>query len=449
MPHSNFIWVAAYVVIVLAIGFWASLRESKEGFLLADRKLNTWQFLGTVVATYVGGGALVGMTAYVYDFGISAAWLFIGAALSYLIFIPYAKRLRKLAKEKRFYTLTEYFTHHYGKGVGKIVALVILASYFLVLAAQFVAGAIVLSAISGWSYTTALLICGSVVFVYTFAGGFWSVVKTDIFQYLIMVIIMFSLGVVAFANTNFLPEQFNIMSLGIATVFAFFLYGLATVFISADLWQRIYAAREDRVVINGLKLSALFIALFGTVIALMGLYAKAQFPEVGAGAAAATVFTSLLPGNFIGLGLVVLFAAIMSSADTAIFVVATNISRDFFGLSSKNDGFGLVRGTRWAMLMAALASILLAYFARNLVDVLVAWASLLFSIAPSSFISFHWKIYRSAAGLSIVAGALTMLVLQVAGLLSPAAALLVLVASITGLLLGQACVYYKSCRIAG
>ena len=80
-----------YALVCIGIGVWASKGQKEEDYLIAGRKMKLWPFMASVVASYIGGAAIVAYTAYVYQFGISAIAVFLGTSIGFIVFIPYAR----------------------------------------------------------------------------------------------------------------------------------------------------------------------------------------------------------------------------------------------------------------------------------------------------------------------------------------------------------------------
>ena len=66
--------------------------------------------------------------------------------------------------------------------------------FILFLLNQLIAGTHILVAVSDFTYEYALLISASVVLIYLILGGFKSVVKTDVFQYLVFFFLVVLIG---------------------------------------------------------------------------------------------------------------------------------------------------------------------------------------------------------------------------------------------------------------
>ncbi|MCD6112845.1 MAG: sodium:solute symporter family protein [Bacteroidales bacterium] len=410
----DLILLILYAVICIVIGLLSSRNQKDEDYMIAGRKLNMWGFVMSVVASYIGGAAIVAYSAYVYQFGISALAIFIGTAAGFLLFIPYALKLRKISSEKKFITLSDWFYYKFNKKIGLLSAIILFVVYFGMLLNQFIAGSSILSKISGWSYETALLVSSVVICIYLFAGGFRSVIKTDIFQYLVLFVLFIFLGfffLTGKKDTALGLLDFSEMS--ISMTIAFIAFGIFIIFQSAEYWQRVYAAKNEKVVKKGFKISAILVVITGFAISIVGLTARGV-SGLEAKDAFAQGLTMLLPQKFIGAGLVLIFAAIMSSADTIIFVLASSVSKDWFGrlMDEKQNKHEAMKQTRLFIVIFSLLGFTFAYSFRDLVAVIVFITGIGFTIVPATIASFHYKLKNSAVYASFISG-LTYVILLV------------------------------------
>ena len=324
----NILLVALYFIIVLIIGIVYSKKESKEDWLIAERKLGAWNISASVAAGFMGGGLLVAYVSYIYEFGMAAFWVFIGIAFGLLLLLAYYKKVKELSDKEEFYTISDYFKFKYGKSVGIISAITILLYSLFLILIELIGGGRILSGLLGISYSWAVILSAGVVLFYLGLGGFKSVVTTDFFQYLVMILFA---GVIAFFLISGSPvpaKEFNLSGAGFGNAFAFVLLGAFTSFMAPDLWQRIYAARTAKVARNSLYLTSVILLVFGFLITLIGIVAKINYPNILPGEALLYGLSHLLPSGLLGLGLVMLFAAIMSSLDSYLFILGMNVSED-------------------------------------------------------------------------------------------------------------------------
>jgi Na+/proline symporter len=410
----DFSLLIGYALICIGIGFWSSRGHKDEDYLIAGRKMSLVGFVSSLVASYVGGAAIVLYSAYVYKFGISAIAVFLGTSAGFLVFIPYALKLRNYSNAQKFLTLSDWFYFKFDKQTGIVSAMILFVVYFGMLLNQFIAGSSILSHISGLSYETALLISASIITVYLLAGGFNSVIKTDIFQYIILFVIFILLGMILLrGDHNITLELADFSRMDPVMTFVFILFGVLIIFQSAEYWQRVYAAKNNKVVKNGLIGAAVFVILTGIAISIVGLSAHMHVPGIDPGKAFAEGLTVLIPEKYIGASLVLLFAAIMSSADTIIFVLASSISKDYIANFTQKEvsQHNLKNYTRIFILIFALMGFGFAWYFRDLVTVIVFITGIGFTIIPAAIASFHVNLTKKAVFYSFLSGIVYIIVL--------------------------------------
>lgn len=431
-------FIISYFVIILFIGLFAARKQTRESFLISDRKLSSFSLVSTVVASLIGGNAIVVFTAAIFLYGISAFWGFMGLSCGCLYLIFVTKKVKPLADEKKFYTLTDFFYEKYGKNVGLLMSSAITLTFFILLLIQIIAGSILLSKIIGLSYVLSVFIVTIVVLLYLLAAGFKAVVKTDIFQYFVILILLLILAISLSTGKGVAISQFNPFKSGFMSI-SFFLYGLITVAIGADMWQRIYAGKNSKIIKKSLIISAITLPIVGIAVSMLGFAAKANFPNILPEEAIVYGISYLLPAGLVGLGLVVLFAAIMSTTDTITFVLATNFSRDFVSRlrtreTSKKE---LVALTRLGIFIFIILALVIALFYSNIINIALSLGSLTFALAPTIIGSLYVKLKRKAILLSISSGLIYTLLVISLGFIKPEVFAGSLFVSLIFLVMGQ------------
>ena len=414
--------LVGYAAICIGIGFWSSRGHKDDDYLIAGRKMTLFGFISSVVASYVGGAAIVAYSAYVYQFGISAITVFAGTAIGFLVFIPYALKLRKISGDKEFLTLSDWFYYKFDNKTGIVSAFILFVVYFGMLLNQFIAGSSILAHISGLSYEMALLISSAIISIYLVVGGFKSVIKTDIFQYLVLFVLFILLGYVLIADDEFFTmELVDVSRMDPLMTIVFIAFGILIIFQSAEYWQRVYAAKNSKVVKNGLIGSAIFVVITGFAITIVGLSAHLHVPGIEARNAFAEGLTFLIPAKYIGAGLILLFAAIMSSADTIIFVLASSLSKDYIAQFSKKEvnQHNLKKQTRIFIILFSILGFFFAYFFRDIIYVITFITGIGFTIIPAAIASFHMKLDKRAALASFISGIIYILILFITNNLIP------------------------------
>ncbi len=439
---ANLLLVIAYLLACILIGFISFRRKSEDNFLIASRKVKVIPLVATLCAGFVGGGVLVTFTALAFEYGISSIWMFVGASLGLFVFPSLiGKKLKPLADEKEFHTVSDYFYYKFGKRTGLISAILVFIMFIALLLVQFIAGGKLLSAISGWSYISSVLIMGSIIFLYLMLGGFSSVVKTDLFQFFVMITLIFVL-IFSFNTTVKLdPLQYNLFSVGIGQIIGFSIIGLFALLISADIWQRAYASSSKKTLKKGFYLAGIVLLLFGLAISIVGIVAKNNFPNIESQEALYYGFSHLLPSWLLGFALIFIFASIMSSADTFAFVTSMNISKDFIARFRGASKERLVKMTRLSIFGLILLSILVAIFVQKIIDIVFAVVAIGLAIAPAMVTSFFWNLKEKAVFYSILLGFISAIILIAVGYITPETSVVTLPVSLIVLIFGQ--IFFK------
>ena len=252
-----------------------------------------------------------------------------------------------------------------------------------------------------------LFLSSIIISIYLLAGGFKSVIKTDIFQYIVLFVLFILLGFILIGTRqDFAMELLDFKRMSPGMTIAFVAFGIFIIFQSSEYWQRIYAAKSHKVVRRGLISAAILTVITGFMITLIGLSAHHHLPDITAKDAFAEGLNLLVPEAYIGAALILIFAAIMSSADTQIFVLSSSVAVDWVEKFSKQklSHRQLMIRTRWSIIAFSVLGFIFAYFLRDLVAVIVFITGIGFTIIPAAIASFHFKISSRAALASFISG---------------------------------------------
>lgn len=425
--------IVIYFLVLLLIGYFASKKETKEGYLIADRKTNVLTSVSTITATKVNSGLFLVYLAMVYKFGISAFWFFIGHIVGYSLFYFFASKIREQSSEKKYYTYADYFFNRFGKSVGYIVTLIILTINFLIFSVQIIAGAKILNFLTGFPYLYSLLIVSFAILSYIFLAGFKAVVFTDVFQFIGIIGILLIISYFFMANYSLIPSSFNLVAVGSQNIFGFLLAGIILPFGSAALWQRIYATKDKRTLQKSILISILSFFIVGLLLTLVGMAISTQVSGIDPDLTLLEGFKQLLPVGLIGLGVVFVFSAVMSSADSYLFVVGTSIVQDLIQKSKYLLKKDLIKKIRFSVLIVTLVGILFSYIFANLVGVSFLLTALNMSVGLIAIIS--WSIRRIKKQ-TVLFGLITGVISIFAFLIIKGAPPTILITGVVGVILG-------------
>ena len=182
-----FTGVGIYLAIMLVIGVYAAKRTvSTADFIVSGRRMPLWICSVTLMATWFGGGTMMGASGAAYEGGLLAviADPFGGAMVMFLAGFFFVRLFRRL----RLLTFVEFFRDRYGITAATIAAIGSICSSVGWTGALLVAFGYVFQSLTGVPMVIGITGGAIVVFTYTVVGGMWAVALTDFVQMVIIAI---------------------------------------------------------------------------------------------------------------------------------------------------------------------------------------------------------------------------------------------------------------------
>ncbi|MEK6928689.1 MAG: hypothetical protein AABW65_01900, partial [Nanoarchaeota archaeon] len=417
LTSLDLILVVVYFITVLFIGWKVSRNEDNEGFLIGNRQVSTASLNATVSASLTGGSALAAYVAFLYLWGISAFWIFIGVAVGILAFIPFAIKIKKEGDIKGHYTMLDFLNEKFGKGNIIIAAGLLMLMFIAIILAEMIIGGKVFALVTGLPYWLSIIISSVVILIYVYLGGVKSDIRTDLFQYL-MFFLLLVIGFMLFQKTSIDTAQLNILSIGVVQIIGLIIMGIFIIFVSADVWQRAYSAKDIKTLKMGFTYAALSYLLVGIIISVIGLIIKSNFPNINPNDAMIHGF-SQLPAGLLGIGLIAILAAAMSTIDTGLIVGSLFVSRDIISRYKQTSKKELIRLTRIFIISLSLLTTILAMFTDNLVFVIYNMFNFALILAPAVTFSFFFDLKKKAIMWSLILGIISAIILVSFGQITP------------------------------
>lgn len=435
LSNIDLVLIFIYFGVLLLIGFLHSKRQKHEDYLIADRKIGALESMATINASKTGS-VLMLFVAFVYLWGFGAVWYFIGQVVGFLAFLPFSLKLKD--KSKKYYTLAHYFKYNYGKKAAILASFITILIMFGFLIVNLIAGTKIFVFFSGWPFWICAIIVMIVVLSYLLMAGFKAVVKTDVLQYIAMILILGLLVLISFSGSTIPMSELNIFTVDPGTMIGFFLVGIMFPFSMPDLWQRVYSSKSKTALKRGILLSALVYSIFGAMLSLIALTIKAKIPGADPDLALIIGFKQFLPAGILGLSVVLLFAAIMSTVDTGIFTAASSIIHDFTNWSKRKT----VRYIRYVIFILTVIGTFLAVLLQDMIIstyILAAFIIVLATVVLSTWIKKDIQQSTLVMGLILgLIGVISLLVYYIgfSDGIKPALVVVAIGLSILGLVIG-------------
>ena len=401
----------------ILIGF-LTLRKTKNqaDFFIGGRAMNKFVVALSAVSSGRSSWLVLGVSGMAYTMGTGAVWAVFGVVLVEMFqFIYIGHKLRVQTERHDSLTILDFFeskfrdSKHLIRITGALIIVIFMTAY---LAAQFNAGAKSLSIALGLPILAALLFSGLLIMIYMVLGGYIAVAYNDVIRSMIMIfgLVVFPIyGLVKIGGYNVLletlyrlnPAHIDPFSLGAGVIIGFIGIGLGSPgqphivvrYMSIDDPEKLRVSTVIGTFWNVVMgWGAVFVGLLGRAVIPLASDLPDQNPEMVYLVLAGKYFGPVIYGLLIGG----IFAAILSTADSQLLVVASTIVRDFyekiFRKGLKIDESRKLWLSRIVVVLTGIAAMLLAYMATDLIFwlVLFAWGGLGASFGPAIIFSLYW-----------------------------------------------------------
>ena len=424
------IGVAIYVVIMIALGIYASTKShTVTEFAVAGRSLPLWLCTATVIATWFGGGVMIGVAGSAYENGMLGviADPIGGSVALVLVGLFFVRLFRRL----RLFSWVEVVEQRYGLTAGVIASAAALMSMIMWVAGMLVAFGIIFETLTGVPMMVGIIGGALIVVVYTSLGGMLAVALTDFVQMIIialglvllLVVVLIDIGGWSAIAPQLHEHTFRLVPVE-HTLNSWMLYlrawlilGLADI-ASQSLLQRAMSSKSERVAQNSFYLAAAGYFLLGMIPVLLGIIASVSMPGL---AVPESVVPSLALEHLHPVAIAIfvgaLLAAIMSSCDSAILAAATVFSTNILPrvVRSPSERAQLI-AIRLGIPGAGIIAVVIALNSQVVFDTVLDANMLVLAAVIAPFILAVWwkKANRFGALSAMAAGMLTWLIVSFA-----------------------------------
>jgi len=394
--------LVVYKILLLSVGFWASKRSTNDAeFYLGGRGLGPWVAALSSAASSSSAWTLLGVSGVAFTQGISAIWLLPACIGGFLLnWLVVARPLKREADRTGAVTLTEYLAEGSPPKMHRAyivsASLVILSSLLIYVASQFQAAGKTFAATLDMEFSTAVMIGGAVVMVYTMSGGFWAASVTDMIQGLVMAAASIAVPLVALIEVGGVQELWTGLEHagGIYTdpwrgkhgwTLAAFLVGTLGIGLGypgqPHVVNRFMALRSEKDIRLGTWISIVWGLIIYIGMLFAGWCGRVLVTSMDdSEKILIRLTTDLFSPVFAGVILAAILSAIMSTADSQLLVCGSTVAYDL----PKRKGSRRALLNRLTILGLGCAAIVAAiYLSASIFDsVLFAWSGLGAAFGP-------------------------------------------------------------------
>lgn len=374
--------IGIYFLITFTIGAYYSRNISgMRDFAIAHKKYDTFILVATLSATLIGGGTAMGIAEKAFSVGIVYIIVISAAALNQLLVSYFiAPRIKK------YYGMLstgEIVKSMYGRS-GQVftgISAVLISVGFA--GAQVSAMGYIFAYFLDLPYYLGIIIgCGVVVF-YSTTGGIRSVVATDLFQFLVLVI---AIPMACSVGLNYsgglsqlfaaLPEKNLSLDLSSSEWVKYSFLFLTFLFIGSfypSYIQRLLISRDIKQAIRATRINAYVSFPSYIILGLIGLIVLVVSPDTNPNLALPYLINEILPAGIKGFAVAGLLAIVMSTADSELNIAGISAVHDVINPLRKTplSDQGELRWARIITIVLGVLSMVLAVRFKHIIDIMV------------------------------------------------------------------------------
>lgn len=272
-------------------------------------------------------------------------------------------------------TFGDFYRIKYDRHVELLAGFFLIISYFGWIAAQLVAMGIILNVVFGTSLLAGVLISLTIMLIYTYIGGMWSISITDSIQTIVIISGLLFLMIELLSKTGGFvmmlqktPDHFfQILPEANPKAITYYVAAWITIGLGSipqqDVFQRVMSAKSEKVTVQASYMGGFFYLTVAFIPLFIGLISKLNYPELSGGDQQMVLPMAALQHSNIFVQIIffgALLSAILSTSSGATLAPATilaeNIIRPFFPKLTDKNFLRLLR--RSVVIIAAISTIM-------------------------------------------------------------------------------------------
>ena len=435
--------LVVFFAIMVGVGIYSrQSTKSVDGFVLGGRSVGPWLTAFAYGTSYFSAVVFVGYAGqFGWKYGLASTWIGIGNAVigSLMAWVILGRRTRVMSQHLQSKTMPHFFGERYqSKGI-KIVASVIAFVFLVPYTASVYNG---LSRLFGMAfdipYSVCVIVMALFTAVYVIVGGYMATAINDFIQGIIMLF-----GIVAViaavlsgqggfveairklaeipsdvaitagqqgAFTSFFgPDPFNLVGVVILTSLG--TWGLP------QMVHKFYAIKDEKAVKTGTIISTLFAVVVSGGCYFLGGFGRLFDDQSLYDAATGNVIydsivpfmLSKLPDILIGVVIVLVLSASMSTLSSLVLTSSSTLTLDFLKgnvikkMSEKKQGFVMQVLIVFFIVVSVVIALDPPTFIAQLMG--ISWGALAGAFLAPFLYGLYWKkVTRAAVWASFMAG---------------------------------------------
>lgn len=424
-----FIVILAYLIALLFVAIPLKKRiKNRTDFLVAGRTLKSKILVATLLATWIGSGALFGVSDLSYNHGFSSLFGSAGGWAGIIVIYFIVARIRRL----RQFTVPDILEIRYNRWARLLATITTIIAYVTIVSYQFRGGGMVIQMMWGETISIqgAMLIMAAFVVVYTLVGGMYSVAYIDVFNGILMICGIFIAlpflihrgGGISMISANATPRAHSILgNMTWIQAMGYFTPTFILALGNATMYQSFFSASDEKEAKRAVAGWIIGVVILGIALQSLAVIGSSIFKGLTTDESSRIILLVAHQGVPPVIGCLLMasiMAVLISTANSFLLVPATNIMRDIMHrfLYPKMSDRAMVLGSRISVVFLGLCAYgLVGFFPRILNAAYAAYTVYGASITPSLMAAFFWKRATSLASvLSITGGMLVTIGWEIA-----------------------------------
>lgn len=372
-----------YFALMIALGFMAGRKQDHDGFVIGSRNVGYIPTMGSLATSFRDGLGAVIWVGLGATMGYAGIWLIGGVILGLTFYIFVGPRVREIAAENNYVTIGQMVRSQLGPVTERLSSLLTIIFAILLIAIQLYVSGNIFSEVLGMDASYGVWSVAVVVGFYLFFGGYSTVVKTDTIQFFLVV----SLIVLPFFLRPAAEDVTNFSTLSLFSrndMIAYFLIGVFYVISGSETWQRVFSARDKKVIQVSFPVAGGFLVIMTLSLIFLGMAAK---PFLGENIEMNLALFQLFSGGFIHPAIlafiaVVVMAISMSTLDTACYLTTSTITKNFLPKELADNRDLYIRLSQGMTIFILIATSIVALTISDVIKFAFDAVGLLYILAP-------------------------------------------------------------------
>jgi len=365
MNTFDFAIVIAYLGLLLGLGYFFKEQKSKKDYFLGGRQLGTFPLTLSTMATQLSAISFISAPAFVglrqgggmvwlsYEFAVPLAMLFL---MVYILPALYRSGV---------VSIYDFLEGRFGKSTRFLISAVFLVSRAFGTGITIYATALVLNSVMGIDFMVAIGVIGVVTIIYSLQGGMKAVVYSDTIQMILIFFGVITIGIFAIDNiggidtfiANVDQSRLTVLRAGsfgfsgdewglVPMIFGGFVLYASYYGCDQTQAQRTLSAKSEGTVRRILMMNGLarfpIVLMYCTTGLILGTFVTltpdfmSQIDPARPDMLVPLFIVNYLPHGIIGILVVALLAAAMSSLSSVVNSLSAVSIEEYLGLSGKS-----------------------------------------------------------------------------------------------------------------